>query len=175
MRIHNALCAGLVMMMTAFDAAATVAPEHAAMALTAITNAKAIATAGDAQLLSVGDALTSEDFPLENVVVVIKQATLRQLKKGNVLIMAPLGCKHVDQCLLARRVTNIDVAGHIDTESYTVEQMIFGELKASTLGSASYAIDLDTGVIYDLRLGHLQAVTLNQALTRERSVACNHF
>ena len=63
----------------------------------------------------------------------------------------------------------------MQTDPYTTEGLIFGKTKATLLGFVSYAIDLETGAIRDLRAGRTQeSVTLSQALAQEAAQFRGH-
>ena len=56
----------------------------------------------------------------------------------------------------------------MQTDPYTTEGLLFGKTKATLLGVVSYAIDLETDSIRDMRAGRAQeTVTLAQAIAQE--------
>jgi hypothetical protein len=165
-----ALCVLVFGMHAASTARADVRPELAHTALAAIEEAKTVAKAGRGQLLLVGSTLSTEQVPSENVVAVLDYPILRDLKPGAVLIFAKNGCEPVESCLIARRVTGIDVKGEVQTDPYTMEGLLFAGTKATLLGSVAYAIDLETGSIRDMRADRAQeSVTLPQAVAEEEA------
>jgi hypothetical protein len=133
-----ALCA-LAGIQAACIAQAEIRPEQTHTALAAIDDAKALVAAGRGQLLLVGSALTTEQTPSENVLVVLEYPLIRDMKPGMILILARNGCKPIESCLIARRV--------------------------------SYAIDLETDSIRDMRAGTARSITLAQAIADEEAQA----
>ncbi|MHB8478101.1 MAG: hypothetical protein ACYDBZ_17635 [Steroidobacteraceae bacterium] len=151
-------------------APANVRPELAHTALTALADAKAVAAAGRGQLLLVGSTLATEQTPSENVVVVLEYPIIRDMKPGMVLILAKNGCEPIEECLIARRVAEIDSKGAVQTDPYKREELLFAETKATLLGVVSYAIDLETGLIRDLRVDRVhESVTLAQAVAQQET------
>ena len=152
----------------ALIARANVRPEQAHTALAALDDAKTLAAAGRGQLLLVGATLSTEQAPAENVVVILEYPILREMKPGMVLILAKSGCEPIDSCLIARRVTEIDVNGEVQTDPYTTEELLFTKTKATLLGVVSYAIDMETGSIRDMRAGRAQeSISLARAIAQE--------
>ncbi|HEV7610631.1 MAG TPA: hypothetical protein VGO37_02010 [Steroidobacteraceae bacterium] len=152
----------------AFMAHADIRPEQTHTALAAIEDAKVLVAAGRGQLLLVGSALTTEQAPSENVVVILEYPSVRDMKPGMILILARNGCEPIESCLIARRVSEVGVGGEVQTDPYTTEGLLFGKTKATLLGVVSYAIDLETDRIRDMRAGRAQEpVTLSQALAQE--------
>jgi hypothetical protein len=141
-------------------------------ALTAIEHAKALVAAGRGQLLLVGAALATEQAPSQNVVVILEYPVVRDMKPGMILILAKNGCEPLEGCLIARRVSEIDVKGEVQTDPYRTEQLLFAKTKATLLGVVSYAIDLDTDSIRDMRAGREQeSLTLSRAIAEEQAQA----
>jgi hypothetical protein len=153
-------------------AQADIRPEQAHTALAAIDHAKALVAAGRGQLLLVGSTLSTEQVPSHNVVVILKYPIIQDMKPGMILILAKNGCEPVDACLIARRVSEIDVNGEVQTDPYSTEELLFAKTKATLLGIVSYAIDLDTDSIRDMRAGRAQeALTLSRAIAQEQAEA----
>jgi hypothetical protein len=143
-------------------------PDQTHTALAAIEDAKVLVAAGRGQLLLVGSALTTDQAPSENVVVILEYPTLRDMKAGMILILARNGCEPIESCLIARRVSEVGVRGDVQTDPYTTEGLLFGKTQATLLGVVSYAIDLETDRIRDMRAGRKQeSVTLAQALAQQ--------
>ena len=164
-----ALCASVVGLHTVI-AQADVRPERAHTALAALDDAKALVAAGRGQLLLVGSTLATEQIPSENVVVILEYPIVRDMKPGMILILAKDGCEPIDSCLIARRVTEIDKKGDVQTDPYTSEGLLFGKTKATLLGVVSYAIDMETDSIRDMRVERTQdSVTLAQAIAQEEA------
>jgi hypothetical protein len=164
-----ALCA-LVMGFHALIAQADIRPERAHTALAALEDAKALVAAGRGQLLLVGSTLATDQTPSENVVVILEYPIIRYMKPGTILILAKDGCEPIDSCLIARRVTEIDKKGEVQTDPYTSEGLLFGKTKATLLGVVSYAIDMETESIRDLRADRTQdSVTLAQAIAQQEA------
>jgi hypothetical protein len=162
-----ALCASAVGLYASV-APANVRPELAHTALAALADAKAVAAAGRGQLLLVGSTLATEQTPSENVVVVLEYPIIRDMKPGMVLILAKNDCEPIDTCLIARRVAEIDSKGEVQTDPYTGEELLFAKTKATLLGVVSYAIDLETDSIRDLRVDRAnESVTLSQAIAQQ--------
>ena len=161
-----ALCA-LGAIHSAGIARAEIRLEQTRTALAAIDDAKALVAAGRGQLLLVGAALSTEQSPSENVVVVLEYPLVREMKPGMILMLATNGCQPVESCLIARRVAEVDVEGQIRTDPYTIERLLFGRMKATLLGIVSYAIDLETDSIRDMRAGMPRSITLAQAIAQE--------
>ncbi len=151
-----------------FIAQAEIRPELAHTALAAIEDAKALVAAGRGQLLLVGSALATDQAPSENVVVILEYPIVGDMRPGMILILARNGCEPIESCLIARRVSEIDVKGQVQTDPYTTEGLLFSKTKATLLGVVSYAIDLETDSIRDMRAGRAQqSVTLRQAIAQE--------
>lgn len=149
-------------------ARADLRPEQAHTALAAIEDAKSLVAAGRGQLLLVGSALSTDQAPSENVVAILEHPILRDMRPGMILILAKNGCKPIEACLIARRVSEVDVKGQMQTDPYTTEGLLFGKTQATLLGIVSYAIDLETNSIRDMHAGRAQAsVTLSQAIAQE--------
>jgi hypothetical protein len=165
-----ALCA-LGGIQTACIAQAEILPERTHTALAAIDDAKALVAAGRGQLLLVGSALSTEQAPSENVLVVLEYPLIRDMKPGMILILARKGCEPIEACLIARRVAEVDGRGELQTDPYTSEGLLFGKTKATLLGIVSYAIDLETDSIRDMRAGGAEAITLAQAIAQEEAQA----
>jgi hypothetical protein len=163
-----ALCVSIVGVCTGSLAHADVRPELAHTALAAIEDAKALARAGRGRLLMVGSALSTDRAPSENVVVILEDAMPKDVKPGMILILAKVGCEPVESCLIARRVTEIDIHGEVRTDAYRREELEFANGKAALLGSVTYAIDLETQSIRDMRAGRAeQSITLTRAIAEE--------
>ena len=163
-----AVCALVVGLNTVVVAQTEVRPEHTHTALLAIDEAKALAKAGRGQLLLVGSTLSTEQTPSENVLVVLDYPIIRDMKPGTVLIFLKNDCAPVESCLLARRVTDVGPNGSIETDPYTTEGLLFAKTKVTLLGSVSYAIDLETDSIRDMRQGHsAETITLSRAIAQE--------
>jgi hypothetical protein len=138
--------------------------------LAAIEEAKSLAVVGRGQLLFVGPALATEQSPSGNVVVILESPTIPEMQPGTILILAKVGCDPARECLIARRVTEVDAKGQVQTDPYTFDELLISEVKARLLGSVSYAIDLESGSILDMQAGHApERVTLSQAISRERA------
>jgi hypothetical protein len=149
---------------------AHIRPEGAHTALAALEDAKALVAAGRGQLLLVGSALATDQTPSENVVVILEYPIVRDMKPGMILILARNGCEPIDSCLIARRVTEIDLKGDVQTDPYTSEGLLFARTKATLLGVVSYAIDMETDSIRDMRADRAQdSVTLAQAIAQEEA------
>ncbi len=166
----TALCT-LAAIHTACIARAEIRPEQTHTALAAIDDAKALVAAGRGQLLLVGGVLSTEQDPSENVLVVLEYPLMREMKPGMILILARNGCGPIESCLIARRVAEIDGRGELQTDPYTSEGLLFGETKATLLGIVSYAIDLETDSIRDMRGGSAESITLAQAIAQEEAGA----
>jgi hypothetical protein len=149
-------------------ARADLRPEQAHTALAAIEDAKSLVAAGRGQLLLVGSVLATEQAPSENVVVILEHPIIRDMRPGMILILAKNGCEPTEACLIARRVSQVDVKGQVQTDPYTTEALLFGKTQATLLGIVSYAIDLETNSIRDMHAGRDQvSVTLPQAIAQE--------
>jgi len=99
---------------------------------------------------------------------VLEYPIIRDMKPGMVLILAKNGCEPIDSCLIARRVTEIDSRGEVQTDPYTSEELLFTKTKATLLGVVSYAIDLETDSIRDMHADRVQeSITLAQAIAQE--------
>jgi hypothetical protein len=164
-----ALCASAVGLYASV-APANVRPELAHTALAALADAKAVAAAGRGQLLLVGSTLATDQTPSENVVVVLEYPIIRDMRPGMVLILAKNDCEPIETCLIARRVAEIDSKGEVQTDPYTGEELLFAKTKATLLGVVSYAIDLETDSIRDLRVDRAhESVTLAQAIAQQEA------
>jgi hypothetical protein len=164
-----ALCA-LAMGLHTSAARSDIRPELAHKALASLETAKALVAVGRGQLLLVGATLATEQAPSENVVVILEYPIVRDMMPGMVLILAKNGCEPIESCLIARRVTEIGSNGDVQTDPYTSEGLLFTQTKATLLGVVSYAIDLETDSIRDLRANRAQeSVTLAQALAEEEA------
>lgn len=164
-----ALCA-LGLVLHTVIARADIRPELAHRALASLETAKALVAVGRGQLLLVGATLTTDQAPSENVVVILEYPIVRDMTPGTVLILAKKGCEPIESCLIARRVTEIGSNGEVQTDPYTSEGLLFTKTKATLLGVVSYAIDLESDSIRDLRANRLQeSVTLVQALAEEEA------
>lgn len=151
-------------------AQADIRPERAHTALAALQDAKALVAAGRGQLLLVGSALATDQTPGENVVVILEYPIIRDMRPGMILILVRNGCDPVDACLIVRRVAEIDFKGEVQTDPYTGEGLLFSKTKATLLGVVSYAIDMDTDSIRDMRADRAQdSVTLAQAIAQEQA------
>ncbi len=138
--------------------------------LATIEEAKSLAQVGRGQLLFVGTALATERSLSSNVVVILESTNISAMQPGTILMLAKVGCDPANECLIARRVTEVDAKGEVQTDPYTVDGLLITEVKARLLGSVSYAIDLESGNILDMQAGHdPERVTLAQAISRERA------
>ena len=138
--------------------------------LATIEEAKSLARVGRGQLLFVGPALATEQSPGSNMLVILESPNIPEMQPGTILILAKIGCDPAPECLIARRVTEVDAKGELQTDPYTIDELLITEVKASLLGSVSYAIDLDSGSIIDMQAGHkAERVTLAQAISQERA------
>jgi hypothetical protein len=138
--------------------------------LATIADAKSLAKAGRGELLWVGAALSTEQSPSENVLVILDYPVIRELQPGMILILSKLDCRSSEDCLIARRVTEIDSRGEVQTDPYTIQNLLLAKVKATLLGSVAFAIDLSDGSIRDMRPGHAQeSITLSQAIEREKT------
>lgn len=132
-------------------------------ALAAVESAKALALAGRGTLLRVGSILSSDENSHDDVIVVLDYPVLREMKPGMVLILAKLGCEPIDECLIARRVTQVTEKYGVETEPYGgAEGLLLTQIKATLLGSVAYAVDLNTGAIRDLRRDHGYPMTASE-------------
>jgi hypothetical protein len=164
-----ALCA-LGLGLHTLIARADIRPELAHRALASLATARALVAVGRGQLLLVGATLATEKAPSENVVVILEYPIVRDMTPGTVLILAKKDCEPIESCLIARRVTEIGSNGEVQTDPYTSEGLLFTKTKATLLGVVSYAIDLESDSIHDLRANRLQeSVTLVQALAEEEA------
>ena len=167
-----ALCSLIVGMHATSFAQADVRPEKAHVALAALEHAKALAAAGRGQLLLVGSTLATEQAPGQNVVVILEYPVVRDMKPGMILILAKNGCEPIEACLIARRVSEINANGEVQTDPYRTEELLFANTKATLLGIVSYAVDLDTDSIRDMRAGRAQeSLTLSRAIAQEQAQA----
>jgi hypothetical protein len=168
----TALCALVAGLHATFAAQADIRPEQAHTALAAIEHAKMLVAAGRGQLLLVGSTLSTEQVPSQNVVIVLEYPIVREMKPGMILILARNGCEPIQECLIARRVSDIDGKGEVQTDPYTTEELLFARTKATLLGFVSFAIDLDTDSIRDMRAGREQeSLTLSRAIAQEQAQA----
>jgi hypothetical protein len=164
-----ALCA-LAMGLHTLTARAEIRPEFAHRALASLETAKVLVAVGRGQLLLVGATLATEQAPSENVVVILEYPIVRDMTAGMVLILAKNGCEPIESCLIARRVTEIGSNGEVQTDPYTSDALLFTKTKATLLGVVSYAIDLESDSIRDLRANRAhESVTLAQALAEEET------
>jgi len=132
-------------------------------ALAAVESAKALALAGRGTLLRVGSILSSDENSHDDVIVVLDYPVLREMKPGMVLILAKLGCEPIEECLIARRVTQVTEKYGVETEPYGgAEGLLLTQIKATLLGSVAYAVDLNTGAIRDLRRDHGYPMTASE-------------
>jgi hypothetical protein len=172
MKLALAALCGLVVGLHTSTALADVRPEQAHTALAAIEHAKALVAAGRGQLLLVGSTLSTDRAPSQNVVVVLEYPIVRSMKPGMILMLAKNGCEPLEACLIARRVSEVDGKGEVQTDPYTSEELLFAQTKATLLGIVSYAIDLDTDSIRDMRAGREQeSLTLSRAIAEEQAQA----
>jgi hypothetical protein len=146
------------------------APDAVTTALSAIDSAKAVAKAGRGTLLMLGSLLSGEEHADDKVVAVLDYPTLRDMKSGMVLILAKVGCEPIDECLIARRVTESDPDRGLQTEPFDgAEGLLFTQIKATLLGSVAYTVDLSTGTIRDLHDARAPQRTLGEAIAAERA------
>ena len=144
--------------------------DHVDTALAAIDSAKALAKAGRGTLLRVGSILSTDDNSPDDVIVVLDYPVLRDMKPGMVLILAKQGCEPIDDCLIARRVTQVTDKYGVETEPYGgAEGLLLTQIKATLLGSVAYAVDLNTGAIRDLRGDRNHPITVRDGVTREEA------
>ncbi|MDP9091179.1 MAG: hypothetical protein M3O26_20885 [Pseudomonadota bacterium] len=168
MRHALALLALLVGIQVSASARADLRPDQTHTALAAIEDAKSLVAAGRGQLLLVGSALATDQVPSENVLVILEHPILRDMRPGTILMLSKNGCEPREACLIARRVSEVDVKGQVQTDPYTTAGLLLGKTEATLLGIVSYAIDLETDSIRDMRVGRAQAsVTLSQAIAEE--------
>jgi len=147
-----------------------ISPDKADVALAAIQSAKSVAFAGRGELLAVGSLLAHEAASSNSVVVLDRVERSADLKPGMVLVLEKLECNNPEGCLIARRVTEIR-GGKVETEPYpTIEGLLFTEVKASVIGVIAYAVDLNTNTIRDLRPGHREAISVEEAIAQERKL-----
>jgi hypothetical protein len=153
--------------------------EDVATSLAAIESAKAVAEAGRGSLLMVGSILSPDENSHDEMVVVLDYPVVGGITGGMILILAKLACQPIDQCLIARRVTEIDPQNGVQTEPYgAAEGLLLTKIKATLIGSVAYAVDLHTGAIRDMHvdrardtLTQSEAVALEQARTHHGSAA----
>jgi hypothetical protein len=170
MKHHLAAVCTLSLWMSATVGAVQADPEHVGTALAAIESAKAVAKAGRGTLLRVGSILSSDENSNDDDIVVLDDPMLRDIKAGMVLILAKQGCEPVDDCLIARRVTDVTEKYGVETEPYGgAEELLLTQIKATLLGSVAYAVDLNTGAIRELRGERDQPITMREALTQEEA------
>jgi hypothetical protein len=169
-----AVLCGLGAMTFSTAAGADAAADSVSTGLAAIENAKALARAGRGSLLMVGSILSPDERSQDQVVVVLDYPLVRDMKPGMVLILAKVNCEPIDECLIARRVTRLDVKYGVETEPYgSAEGLLLTQINATLLGSVAYTVNLSTGAIHDLRPetqhAHAESATIsvNEATTRE--------
>jgi hypothetical protein len=165
------LCA-LSLSLTTVGAFADAAPDSVTTALAAIDSAKAVAKAGRGTLLMLGSLLSGEEHADDKLVAVLDYPTLSDMKTGMVLILAKVGCEPIDECLIARRVTDTDAEHGLQTEPFDgAEGLLFTQIKATLLGSVAYTVDLGTGTIRDLHDTRAPQRTLGEAIAEEQARA----
>lgn len=158
------LCA-LSLCLSTVGALADSAPDAVTTALSAIDSAKAVAKAGRGTLLMLGSLLSGEEHADDKVVAVLDYPTLRNMKSGMVLILARVGCEPIDECLIARRVTDMDAEHGLQTEPVNgAEGLLLTQVKATLLGTVAYTVDLSTGTIRDLHDARARQRTLGEAV-----------
>jgi hypothetical protein len=151
-------------------ALADAAPDSVTTALSAIDSAKAVAKAGRGTLLMLGSLLSGEEHADDKVVAVLDYPTLQDMKSGMVLILARVGCEPIDECLIARRVTDMDSEHGLQTEPFNgAEGLLLTQVKATLLGSVAYTVDLGTGTIRDLHDARAPQRTLGEAVAEEQA------
>jgi hypothetical protein len=164
-----ALCA-LSLSLTTVGAFADAAPDSVTTALAAIDSAKAVAKAGRGTLIMLGSLLSGEEHADDKVVAVLDYPTLRDMKAGMVLILAKVGCEPIDDCLIARRVTDADAEHGVQTEPFDgAEGLLFTQVKATLLGSVAYTVDLGTGTIRDLHDARAPQRSLGEVIAAEQA------
>jgi hypothetical protein len=145
-------------------------PDSVSTALSAIDSAKAVAKAGRGTLLMLGSLLSGEEHADDKVVAILDYPTLRDMKSGMVLILARVGCEPIDECLIARRVTDMDSEHGLQTEPVNgAEGLLFTQIKATLLGSVAYTVDLGTGTIRDLHDSRAPQRSLGEAIAEEQA------
>jgi len=165
------LCA-LSLSLSTVGAFADPALESVTTALAAIDSAKAVAKAGRGTLLMLGSLLSGDEHTDDKVVAVLDYPTLRDMKTGMVLILAKVGCEPIDECLIARRVTDTNPEHGLETEPFDgAEGLLFTQVKATLLGSVAYTVDLGTGTIRDLHDSRAPQRTLGEAVAEEQARA----
>jgi hypothetical protein len=165
------LCALSLCLSTA-GAFADTASDSVTTALSAIDSAKAVAKAGRGTLLMLGSLLSDDEHADDKVVAVLDYPTLRDMKSGMVLILARVGCEPIDECLIARRVTDTDAEHGLQTEPVNgAEGLLLTQVKATLLGSVAYTVDLGTGTIRDLHDADAPQRTLGEAIAEEQARA----
>ena len=151
---------------------ADTAPDSVATALSAIDSAKAVAKAGRGTLLMLGSLLSGDEHADDKVVAVLDYPTLHDMKSGMVLILARVDCEPIDECLIARRVTDMDAEHGLQTEPINgAEGLLLTQVKATLLGSVAYTVDLSTGTIRDLHDAGAPQRTLGEAIAEEQARA----
>jgi hypothetical protein len=131
---------------------ASLTPNDVTIALAAIEAAKKIVEAGRGSLLMAGSVLSTDDVPSGNVLTIIDYPDLAKLAPGSILLLAKKNCEPIENCLVARRVIGRDSSGRIQTERYgSAEPFLLDTIQATLLGAVAYAVDLQTGVIRDMR------------------------
>ena len=165
------LCA-LSLCLSTVGAFADTAPDSVTTALSAIDSAKAVAKAGRGTLLMLGSLLSGDEHADDKVVAVLDYPTLRDMKSGMVLILARVDCEPIDECLIARRVTDMDAEHGLQTEPVNgAEGLLLTQVKATLLGSVAYTVDLGTGTIRDLHDAGAPLRTLGEAIAAEQARA----
>jgi hypothetical protein len=135
----------------------------------AVRTAALLARAGGGRVRLAGSTLTTEDANSRDEVVVIEPVPLAKFKPGEIVMLVRNDCHAATGCLLARRVTESGPGGAVRTESFGRPQATAAHgMDASVLGRVSYAVDLQTGRIRDLRHGDVgREIALAAALARE--------
>jgi hypothetical protein len=137
--------------------------------LTAIDSAKRIVRVGNGSLLLAGSVLSLEATPRGNLLTIIGYPELKAMTSGMILLLAKKGCEPTEKCLVARSVIGHDSEGGLQTESYgTAEEFLINPIQAVLLGSVVFTVDLETGIIRDMRPRHGQAVlSVDEAVAQE--------
>jgi hypothetical protein len=66
--------------------------------------------------------------------------------------LAKKNCEPIENCLVARRLIGRDSSGTLETERYgSAQPILLASIQATLLGTVVYAVDLQTGVIRDMR------------------------
>ena len=123
------------------------------IALAAIEAAKKFVEAGRGTMFMAGSVLSTDEVPSSNVLIILDYPILAKLTPGSILLLAKKNCEPIEDCLVARRVTGRDSSGSIQTERYgSAEPFLLDTIQATlSLGAVAYAVDLQTGVIRDMR------------------------